>query len=74
MLFDLLIFVMNTEEFILIPETFYKQNNSTYQVLKDSENEQKAKSPTLLQRKKTFTRTSPADKKENIRTENFLSL
>ena len=29
LLFDLLIFVMDTEEFILIPKSFYKQNNST---------------------------------------------
>ena len=55
MLFDRLSFVMNTQELILIPKTFYTQkNNSTLQVLKDPEVEQKAKSLTLLQRNKTF--------------------
>ena len=62
---------MNTQEFILIPKKFYTQKNSTLQVLKDPEVEQKAKSLTLLQRSKTFPETSPTDKKEIISTESI---
>ena len=64
---------MNTQEFILIPKSFYTQkNNSTLQVLKDPEVEQKAKSLTLLQRNKTFPETSSTEKKENISNESIL--
>ena len=91
MLFDRLIFVMDThevilkvmtidlcyeypsQEFIVIPKCFYtQQNNSTLQVLKDPEVEQKAKSLTLLKRNKTFTETSPVDENEKIANENLL--
>ena len=66
---------MNTQEFILIPKSFYTQkNNSTLQVLKDPEVEQKAKSLTLLQRNETFPETSSTDKKENISNESILKL
>ena len=64
---------MNTQEFIVIPKCFYtQQNNSTLQVLKDPEVEQKGKSLTLLKRNKTFTETSPVDENEKIANENLL--
>ena len=64
---------MNSQEFILFPKSFYTQiNNSTLQVLKDPEVEQKAKSLTLLQRNKTFPETSPTDKKEIKAIESIL--
>lgn len=66
-------FVMNTQEFILIPKSFYtQQNNSTLQVLKDPEVEQKAKSLTLLQRNKTFPDPSTIEKKEKTSKENII--
>ena len=64
---------MNTQEFILIPKSFYtQQNNSTLQVLKDPEVEQKAKSLTLLQRNKTFPDPSTIEKKEKTSKENII--
>ena len=64
---------MNTQEFILIPISFYsQQNNSTLQVLKDPQVEQKAKSLTLLQRNKTFPDPSTIEKKEKTSKENVL--
>ena len=65
---------MNTQEFLLIAKSFYTEKlNSTLQVLKDPEVEQKAKSLTLLQRNKTFPETSPTEKKEIISTESILN-
>ena len=64
---------MNTQEFVLIPKSFYtKQKHSTLQVLRDPEVEQKAKSLTLLQRNKTFPDPSTVEKKEKTSKENIL--
>ena len=64
---------MNTQEFILIPKSFYtQQNNSTLQVLKDPKVEQKAKSLTLLQRNKTFPDPSTIEKKEKASKGNII--
>lgn len=64
---------MNTQEFVLIPKSFYtQQKHSTLQVLRDPEIEQKAKSLTLLQRDKTFPDPSTVEKKEKISNENIL--
>ena len=65
--------VMNTQEFVLIPKSFYtQQKHSTQQDLKDPEVEQKAKSLTLLQRNKTFPDPSPVEKKEKTSKGNIL--
>ena len=55
---------MNTQEVILTPRTFYRQNKLTLQVLEDPKLERKAKSLTLLKRNETITGTSPEDKKK----------
>ena len=63
---------MSKQEFILLPKSFYtQQNNSTLQVLKDLEVEQQAKSLTLLQKNEAFTETSPVNKKEKPQTKIF---
>ena len=72
MLFDRLNFVDSNQEIILTPKSFYTQKNSTLQVLRDQEVEQKARSLTLLQRNKSFQETSSTDKKENISNESIL--
>ena len=65
--------VMNTQEFVLIPKSFYtQQKHSTLQVLRDPEVEQKAKSLTLLQRNNTFPDPSTVEKKEKTSKENIL--
>ena len=64
---------MNTQEFVLIPKSFYtQQKHSTLQVLRDPEVEQKAKSLTLLQRNNTFPDPSTVEKKEKTSKENIL--
>ena len=64
---------MNTQEFVLIPKSFYtQQKHSTLQVLRDPEVEQKAKSLTLLQRNNTFLDPSTVEKKEKTSKENIL--
>ena len=66
--------VMNTQEFVLIPKSFYtQQKHSTLQVLRDPEVEQKAKSLTLLQRNNTFPDPSTVEKKEKTSKENILN-
>ena len=65
--------VMNTQDFVLIPKSFYtQQKHSTLQVLRDPEVEQKAKSLTLLQRNNTFPDPSTVEKKEKTSKENIL--
>ena len=65
--------VMNTQEFVLIPKSFYtQQKHSTLQVLRDPEVEQKAKSLTLLQRNNTFPDPSTVEKKEKTSKEKIL--
>ena len=63
---------MNTQEFVLIPKSFYTdKNNSTSQVLKDPQLAQKAKALTLLQRNKQYPEAEENEK--NISNENILS-
>ena len=64
---------MNTQEFVLIPKSFYtQQKHSTLQVLRDPEVEQTAKSLTLLQINNTFPDPSTVEKKEKTSKENIL--
>lgn len=62
---------MNTQEFVLIPKSFYsQQNTSTSQVLKDPQLEERAKSLTLLQRNQTFPDAS--EKSNNLSTDKII--
>ena len=63
---------MNTQEFVLIPKSFYTQHNtSTSQVLKDPQLEERAKSLTLLQRHQTFS--DAPEQEETVSVEKILS-
>ena len=64
---------MNTQEFVLIPKSFYtQQKHSTLQVSRDPEVEQKAKFLTLLLRNKTFPDPSTVEKTEKTSRKNIL--
>ena len=59
-----MIFVMKTQEFMLIPKNIYQQQDiSTLQVMKDPKIDKTTKLFILLSRNKALTGTSPLDKK-----------